>query len=95
MMMFVMGLVAFGAFLVPLAAPRYWIVFLAGVICTGLFLFIYWNALTASPYDEPNVATVVLPALRDGAVYLTAASLLYAVKRLFVRSMPRKPSNID
>lgn len=92
MLMFFMSLIAFAAILVPLFAPRYWMVLLAWVACSGLFVLVYWYSQLNSPYSEPNVTSVVVPALRDGAVYLVAASLLYAIKRLFVRSMPRKPS---
>lgn len=82
-------------FLVPIAVPRFWMVLLAGGLSIGLLFFFHWNALTADPGARPGILDFILPALRDGAVYTAAASLLYGIKRLFVQAEPRGPSNID
>ena len=95
MSMFILGIFAFAAILVPLAARRYWMVLLTGLVCWGLTTFIYWNALTADPSAHPTFAHMALPALKDAAVYTVFATVLYFIKRLFVSSAPRKPSNID
>lgn len=81
--------------LVPIAVPRFWMVLLAGALSVGLFFFFHWNALTADPSASPSILEMLVPAVRDGAVYTVACAVIYGVKRLFVRAEPRKPSNID
>lgn len=95
MSVFILGIFGFGAILVPFFAPRYWMVLVAGVACWGLLTALYWNALTADPENHPTFTDMALPAARDAAIYVVVISVLFLVKRLFVSSVPRKPSNID
>jgi hypothetical protein len=83
------------ALIVPIAVPRYWMVLVAGAFSVGLFFFVHWNGLTADPSARPGPLDMVVPSVRDGVIYTAVASVIYGIKRLFVRAEPRKPSNID
>lgn len=78
------------AILVPILAPRYWMVLLAAVVALGLAALLYWSEITAIPGAPPQPQHYMVPAARDAAVYLVFASVLFGIKRLFMGSLPRK-----
>jgi hypothetical protein len=85
--------------LVPIAVPRYWMVLLAAALSVPFICFVHWTALSAAADGygtaQPGLVDLAVPALREGAIYAAVASILYFIKRLFVRAKPRTLSNID
>jgi hypothetical protein len=92
-------LVLIGFLLVPIVVPRFWMILLAASFYAGLAIFVHWNALSAyadgNGTAQPGILDLLVPALQDGVIYLGLASVIYFIKRLFVRATPRKLSNID
>jgi hypothetical protein len=91
-------MVLIGFLLVPLFAPRIWMVLMAGGFFAALSAFMHWMTLSgaADGYGtaQPGPLDVLIPTATDTAIYTAAAAVIFGVKRL-VRAAPRKPSNID
>ena len=79
------------AILVPILGRRYWWVALTALLCWGAFTLVYWSAMTADPGSRGDWTAAGLMGLKDAAIYLVFATVLYGIKRLVISSTPQKP----